>query len=124
MVWKGVIIEESLEDKGLLEMARIVKTDTSTLEAEEEKGSLHFHKIEVDDAAKNEFVDKAKRSIKNSWYIHICRNETMVVIFKDKSFEFTKKQNDRLEQARSYGLSIGILKEQLPTERLITDPYA
>ena len=123
MVWKGVIIEESLEDKSLLNLARIVKTDTSTLEAEEEKGSLHFHKIEVDDAAKNEFVDKAKRSIKNSWYIHICRNETMVVIFKDKSFEFTKKQNDRLEQARSYGLSIGILKEQLPTERLIRHPY-
>jgi len=124
MVWKGVIIEESLEDKSLLKLARIIGTSSSTLEAEEEKGSLHFHKVEVDDAAKNEFVDKAKRSIKNSWYIHICRGETMVVIFTGKVFEFTKAQKDKLEQARSYGLSIGILKEQLPTERLIIDPYA
>jgi len=124
MVWKGVIIEESLEDKSLLKLARIVGTSSSTLEAEEEKGSLHFHKIEVDDAKKAEFVDKAKRSIKNSWYIHICRGETMVVIFKGKSFEFSSGQKDKLEQARSYGLSIGILEEQLPTERLIEDPYA
>jgi hypothetical protein len=119
MVWKGVVIEESLNDKGLLGLARIVGTSSSTLEAEEEKGSLHFHKVEVDDAKKSEFVDKAKRSIKNSWYIHICRGETMAVIFKDKSFEFTKAQKDKLEQTRSYGLSIGIIREQLPTEKLI-----
>jgi len=35
MTWKGVIIEESLEDTGLLEKANIVSTRTSFLEEEE-----------------------------------------------------------------------------------------
>ena len=55
--------------------------------------------------------------------MHIVRKNNMIVIYKNKVFEFTSKEPDKLEEARKYGLSIGILKEQLPTKNLIKNPY-
>ena len=94
-MWKGVIIKESLENKDLLKLVKIVSTKRSSLETEE--GILNFHSIDIEDRKKNEFVENAKKCIKNSWYIHICKAGRMIVIFKGKSFEFTKG-DDKLKQ--------------------------
>jgi len=123
MVWKGVIIEESLEDNGLLKLVQIVKTIKSSLESEKERGILHFHNIEVDDSKKEEFIKKAKISIKQGWYLHICKDKNMVIVFKGKSFDLTKGQKDKFTEAENYGLSIGILEEQLQIEELIDNPW-
>jgi len=123
MVWEGVIIEESLESKDLLKLAKTVKTKKSTLESEEEKGFLHFHHAEVSDGKKEEFVEEAKNAIKQGWYLHICKDGKMIVVFKGKSFEFTKLQKDKIEQAKKYGMSIGIIEEQVQFQELIDNPY-
>ena len=123
MVWKGVIIEESLEDKRLLDSVNVVVTKKSSLEEEKEKGFMKFHNIEVEDRKKDKFVQQACKSIKQGWYIHICSGDRMVVIFKGKSFELEEKEHSKLDEARKYGLPIGIIKEQLPSKDLIKNPY-
>ncbi len=124
MSWKGVVIEESLEDKKLLNLVNIVNTKKFALENEGDKGVLHFHEIELSDKKRSEFINKAKNSIKQGWYIHICKNEKMVVIFRNKVFEFSDQEMNKLNEARNYGLSIGVIREQMPFEKLITDPYS
>ena len=124
MSWKGVIIEESLDDKSLFNLVTTIKTEEATLEEEEKKETLHFHNIILDEDKKDEFIKKAKRSIKQGWYIHICLNGRMVVIFKDRSFEFTESEQDKIKQAHEYGLSIGIVKEQMEFQDMITKPYS
>jgi hypothetical protein len=47
----------------------------------------------------------------------------MIVVFKGKSFEFTKLQKDKIEQAKKYGMSIGIIEEQVQFQELIDNPY-
>ena len=89
MVWKGVIIEESLEDKTILNAVKIVDIRESTLENEDKKGILHFHNIQLDDKEKDEFVRRAVSAIKQGWYIHICKDNIMTIIFKGKYFSFT-----------------------------------
>lgn len=123
MVWRGVIIEESLEDKTLLGMIRIVETKELFLEEEEEKGLLNFHNIEVEDRDKDTFIQTAKDTIKQGWYIHICKESKMAIIFKGMVFELDKSEKEKLEAARSYALSIGIIEEQLPSESLIEKPF-
>ncbi len=123
MVWKGVIIEESLEDKGLLDAVNVVQTKEESLGGEEERGTMHLRCFELEDDKKDEFVSKAKEMIKDRWYIHIFRDGTMVVIFKGRSFEFTKDQKERIEEAKRYGVSIGILEEQLEFETLMKYPF-
>lgn len=124
MVWRGVVIEESLENNDVLRLVKIVDTSEETLEKEDEKGVLHFHKIELDDDKRDEFVRKANSSIKQGWYIHIVNDGTMTVIFRDRTFTFNKYQKDKIDESRDYGVSIGILKEQMDFEVLIDDPYA
>jgi len=123
MVWKGVIIEESLEEANLLKKVQIIKTIKSNLENEEERGFLHFHNIEVTDDKKEEFVKKAKSCIKQGWYLHICKDKEMVIVFKDKSFNLVKGQKNKFIKAENYDLSIGIIKEQLQIEELIDNPW-
>lgn len=123
MVWKGVIIEESLEDKSLLDGVVQVGYEESFLEEEEDKGTMHFQHFEISDEKKDWFVNEAKRCLKHGWYIHVCKGGTMVVVFKEKSFEFGSSQKDVMEEARSYGLSVGVIREQMPFEELLKNPF-
>ena len=124
MVWKGVIIEESLEDKTLLDMVNIVGTREATLKQEEERGVMHLHLFEVEDAKRTDFVEKAKSAIKQSWYIHIAKDETIVVIFKNKSFEFSVDEEDKVQEAKDYAMSIGINAAQIGFTKLARDPHS
>src|SRR4030042_3998710 len=116
MVWKGIILKESLEDKSLLKMAKIESTDIEKLE--NENRIMTFHKIEVNDNNKDKFIEKAIKTIKQGFYIHLVTDKVMYVIFKGHMFKFSKGYPE-LETAREYGKSIGILEEQMPFEHLM-----
>ncbi len=124
LMWRGVIIEESLKDKSLLKLAKIIETEKSTLENEAEAGILTFHKIEVPDANKKEFLKKARSAIKDKFYLHICKGGAMILVYKNKSFEFSKNETDKIIEAQEYGAVHGILREQLDFEVLVDEPWA
>lgn len=120
-IWQGVVLEESLDNKSLLGLAKIVGTDIDKLE--EEDRVMTFHKIEVSDSKRDQFIEEAKRSIKPGFYIHLCKEGRMYVVFKDRIFKFRKGQQDLLEKAREYGKSAGIIPEQMPFKHLIDYPF-
>jgi hypothetical protein len=120
MVWKGVILEESLEDKSLLNFVKICHTEKEQLEGENR--FMTFHKFELTDNNKDKFLEKAIKSIKNGFYLHLCNKGVMYVIFREHMFKFSKGYPE-LGNARKYGKSIGILEEQMPFEHLIDNPW-
>jgi hypothetical protein len=120
MVWKGVILEESLEDKSLLKLAKIVGTEINKLE--KENRVMTFHKVEVADSDKDKYLKKATQIIKQGFYTHLCNKGEMYVIFRGKQFNF-RKNDPQLEKAREYGKSIGIIPEQMPFEHLVDYPF-
>ena len=119
-VWRGVVLEESLQDKSMLGMTRIVHTDVEKLE--KENRVMTFHKVEVPDSVKNGYVERAKTNIKEGFYTHLCKSGRMTVVFKDRVFDFGNN-DPQLIQAREYGKSIGIISEQMPFEHLIDHPF-
>lgn len=119
-VWQGVVLEESFDDLSLLEMAKVIDTEKCQLEGEDR--IMTFNNVEVDASKKNKYVEKASLDIKYGFYTHLCKDDTMVVAFKNKVFEF-RKDNPLLEHARQYGLSVGILADQLCFERIIDNPF-
>ncbi|MFZ5932524.1 MAG: hypothetical protein ACOYT7_00340 [Patescibacteria group bacterium] len=119
-MWQGVVLEESLEDKSLLEMAKIRGTNVSRLE--KENRIMTFHKVEVPDSLKEEYIEKAKDTIKQSFYTHLCKDGQMTVVFKGRVFNFTA-DDPKLNEAREYGKSIGIIPEQMPFEHLVDNPF-
>ena len=68
-------------------------------------------------------VEKAKSAIKQSWYIDIAKDESIVIIFKNKSFEFNADEQDKAQEATDYGLSIGINAAQMGFVKPSVDPY-
>lgn len=119
-MWQGVVLEESLEDKSLLKMAKISGTNVSRLE--KENRVMTFHKVEVPDSLKEEYIEKAKNTIKQSFYTHLCKDGQMTVVFKGRVFNFTA-DDPELNKAREYGKSIGIISEQMPFEHLVNNPF-
>lgn len=123
MVWKGVVIKESLRDDSVLRLVKIIRTKRTTLEKEKERGFLTFTCIMVKDEDKNTFVNRAKSLIKGGFYVHIVKENNMIVIYRNKIFKFSSEDMNKLKEARNYGLSIGILRDQMPFEELIKNPY-
>lgn len=119
-MWQGVVLEESLEDKSLLDMAKIVGTNVSKLE--KENRTMTFDKVEVPDFLKEKYIEKAKEVIKPSFYTHLCKDGVMTVVFKGKIFTF-KTNDPELVAARKYGKSMGIIPEQMPFEHLVDNPF-
>jgi len=70
MVWKGVILEESLEDKSLLKLVKIVGTKTEKLE--KENRIMTFHGVEIECAfASLKRKARAHVSFKNKVTIYL-----------------------------------------------------
>jgi len=123
MAWKGVIIEESLEDMSLLDMISVEGTVKEYLEEEAKRGKMTLHRFFLDEKRKSEFVRRAKKAVRKGWYIHICRFGTMIVIFRDRSFQFTKNNTDIIRKAEEYGKSMGILPVQMGFIGMIDIPW-
>ena len=122
-MWKGVVIEESLDNQELLKDVKIILRKPAYLEKEEGRGKFHFDKIEVDDSKIHKVIEYAKRTLKKGWYMHLCKGDTMIIIFKDMGFEHKKGHNPSLDQIRRYGKSMDINEAQLPDDSLIDDPW-
>jgi hypothetical protein len=121
MVWRGVVIEESLEDKTLLKLVKIVKTKESKLEGEEGKGVRHFHSVDVANKDLDDFTKKAKKAIKPKWWIHVVNGNEMWIILRGKMFRHRRGDAASLKEIRDYAASWGIM--QLPDETLMDRPY-
>ena len=121
MVWRGVIIEESLEDKSLLKLVKIVKTTESKLKGEEEKGVWHFQAYDVADKDIEKFAERAKEAIKEKWWIHSINGDKMIVILRGKVFHHKRGDKKTLKEIRDYVAGQGIL--QLPEESQMEHPY-
>ena len=121
MVWRGVIIEESLEDNSLLKLVKIIKTTESKLEGEEEKGVWHFHSVDISNKDLDDFTKKAKKAIKPKWWMHLVNKDNMIIMLKGRAFKHKRGDKKALKKIRNYVASQGIL--QLPEETLFEHPY-
>lgn len=123
-VWKGVLIEESLDDTAILSDMHIVGTRTTTLEGEAQRGTFHFHHVEVAEDILQKVIDFIASHIqKPGWYFHLVKGQEMIIVFPNKVFRVHENKPDEIETAREYGLTQGIVKDQLPSENLFKHPF-
>lgn len=123
MNYKGVLIEESLDDTSILSKITIVSTKTTALEGEENRGEFHFNNVEVSENVLNEVLDFISAHIQDGWYFHLVKDDEIIVVFHNKVMKAHKGNTDKIEKIKEYGISQGILKEQLEIESLIDNPW-
>ncbi|MBI4037762.1 hypothetical protein HY382_01800 [Candidatus Curtissbacteria bacterium] len=115
MDYAGVIIEESLFDKSLLDKVEVLSTKIE--EVTQEHGTpwlkywtLHTVKIKEINAQKtaNLLSKSLDYSHGSAWYADFKNEKWHYIIFKNKIFKINRKKPKRYEVAANYGISLGI----------------
>lgn len=105
--YNGIIVEESLEDNRVLNKLNIIKIEITDEEILSDRWHLYTVKV-----SEKEILTLSK-ILKEKWYMHFWKDRTVIVIFKNKKFEFDFDNKNTWKPAVDYGLSLGIPKEQL-----------
>ena len=114
--YKGVIIEESLDDSKVLKSIKI--THTRVEKVTESHATPHLaqwtlHSVEVDANKIGETTKLVSRILQPTWYVHFYDDKEFFVVFKDKVISFLKDDSKGRQSAIDYGLTLGIPEYQL-----------
>jgi hypothetical protein len=126
MNFTGVIIEESLTDKSMLDDVKIVKTNVEPVTEEHKtpwvkQWTMHDVEISADKAA--EVAEKISRALdrEHNWYADFKTDKEHFVIYRDKVFHITDRSDKaQYDEATKYGISIGIPDYQVDFSPHIT----
>lgn len=121
MNYKGIIIEESLEDKKVLGGVKIISTEVEKVTAKHKTPWLSqwtLRTVEIPEAEAAEIAEEISQSIdrehSGSWYADFKNTQYHFVIFRGKVFKIDLNDSKKgYESAKKYGAGIGIPEHQL-----------
>lgn len=118
MNYKGVIIEESLENKDILKDVKI--SDTKVEEVVEEHKTpwikqWTLHTVEIPENQAKDVAEKISKTLdsKHDWYADFKNDTHHYIIFRDKVFYIDLKSKEQYDEAKNYGISLGIPEYQV-----------
>ena len=107
--YSGIIVRESFEDKEALDDLETVSIK-EVGDMDNPKEIWNLHKVMVS----KEEIKSIQKYLKQGWYMHFWdKNQNVIVVFRDKMFQFVYNTKVSWNPAIKYGLSLGIPKEQL-----------
>lgn len=115
MNFKGVIIKESLENNGILNKVKILKTKVEKVTSKHKTPWLEqwtLHSVEIP----NEKADEIAKEISNAfdyshgsaWYADFKNDNYHYIIYKAKIFKIDRSKPEEYRAASDYGISLGI----------------
>ena len=118
MNYKGVIIEESLENSSVLQKILIknTKVEKTTLKHKTpwiKQWSLHA--VEINEDESDYIAKKVSTSLdkQHNWYADFKNENYHYIIYRDKIFKVDLKNPYLYKDAKAYGISIGIPEYQV-----------
>ena len=116
--FKGVIIEESLENTEILKKVEIISTEVEKVSDEHKtpwisQWTMHNVLIpgnQAEDIAKE--ISLALDS-KHNWYADFKNEKYHYIIFKNKVFFIDRINKEQYDEAKEYGISLGIPEYQV-----------
>jgi type IV secretory pathway VirD2 relaxase len=116
--YKGVIIEESLEDKEILKKVKIVSTKVEVVAKRHETPWIKqwiMYAVEIPDGEAEMIAETLSKSLdrEHEWYADFKNGTNHYIIFRDKIFCIDRNSKGQYEEAKRYGLSLGIPEYQV-----------
>lgn len=118
--YRGVIIEESLVEKGVLKKVKIISTKVEKVTEKHQTPWLSqwtLYSIEIPKNQAREISDEISKSLDpehgGSWYADFKNDVNHYIIFRHKIFLIDVHSQKQYNQARKYGLSLGIPEYQV-----------
>ncbi len=122
--FKGTIIEESLEDKSVLDKVKIISTKVEQVTDRHKTPWIRqwtLHKVEIEPNKIKTITWEISKSLdgdhQHSWYADFKNNSTHYVIYRDKIFKIDRTKREEYNEATNYGLVLGIPDYQIDFEK-------
>ena len=118
MKFKGVIIEESLENKDILKDVEIISTEVEPITDEHKTPWVKqwtLHTVEIPEEKVEEVSKSISESLdsKHNWYADFKSELVHYIIFRDRVFKVDRSSKEQYDEAKEYGLSLGIPEHQV-----------
>ncbi len=119
MNYKGVIIEESLQDTSLLKKVKIIETKAEPITPEHKTPWLKqwtLHTIEIHENKADEIAEEISHSfdeLHSNWYADYKNDKYHYIIYSGKIFKVDLANPVLYKSAKEYGISIGIPEYQV-----------
>jgi len=118
MNYKGVIIEESLESKDILKEVKILETKVEEVVEEHKTPWIKqwtLHTVEIPENQVASVAEKISKALdsEHNWYADFKNDTHHYIIFRDKVFYIDQKSKEQYEEAKHYGISLGIPEYQV-----------
>ena len=116
--YQGSIIEESLENKEVLEKVKIISTKIEPVTDEHKTPWISqwtLHTVELPADAAQAISEEISYSLdkKHAWYADFKNDLSHYIIFRDKVFFIHRKSASQYAEAKAHGLSLGIPEYQV-----------
>ena len=118
--FQGVIIEESLENKDILKRVKILSTRVFEVTDRHQTPWLSqwtVHTVEVQESEAQSLAEEISKSLdeshNSSWYVDFKDNFHHYIIFPDKVFFIDRQSKKQYDEAKHYGISLGIPEYQV-----------
>lgn len=118
MNYQGVIIEESLENKSVLNDVKILKTKISPATEKHKTPWVKqwtMHTIEIKEENVDKIAEQISRDLdhERSWYADFKNKNYHFIIYRGKIFKVDLKNPILYKDAKQYGISLGIPEYQV-----------
>ncbi len=118
MNYTGVIIEESLENKDILKDVKISETKVEEVTEEHKTPWIKqwiLHTVEILENQADSVSEKISKALdsQHNWYADFKNDTHHYIIFRNKVFYIDRKSKEQYDEARRYGISLGIPEYQV-----------
>src|SRR3990167_2646558 len=118
MDYTGVIIEESLKNKDLLKEIKISETKVEEVVEEHKTPWIKqwtLHTVEIPENQVASVAEKISKALdsEHNWYADFKNDTHHYIIFRDKVFYIDRKSKEQYDEAKRYGISLGIPEYQV-----------
>ncbi|MDP2704372.1 MAG: hypothetical protein Q8P01_04080 [bacterium] len=116
--YKGVVIEESLEKKEVLQKVKILQTKVEEATERHQTPWVKewtLHTVFVPEDKAKEIAEEVSKSLdlQHPWYADFKNDTHHYIIYRYKVFFVDRKSEEQYDEARKYGISLGIPEYQV-----------
>ena len=114
----GVIIKESLGNKDVLEKIKILKTKVEPITEKHKTPWIKqwtLHTVEMPEKEAESIAEDISKSLESEhpWYADFKNETTHFIIFRNKVLKIDKTNKEQYDEAKEYGISLGIPEYQV-----------
>jgi len=118
MDYKGIIIEESLADKDVLQKVKILSTEVEPVTAKHQTPWLKqwtMHTVEIAEDRADQIAAALSQALEpeHNWYADFKNKDYHFIVYRGKYFKVDRHRPDLYQTAKEYGVSLGIPEYQV-----------